>query len=433
MTDHLTSTVRPFKAGKIMEYRRQYTVSDSEMEATVVTDAVILPLRRCEDSVFSYGHGGIVTAGGNHVECADSTELVGGGYEPSVLPEMEQKKVVYCGYFQMQWGHFLMQSCNRLWYALDDRENVDEYIFAIDEGAEIPDISGSNYEGLFSLLGIAGKVRIVNTPTRFREVIVPQESFAITRFVRSGFASLFSTLRERALAGGDAAPSGPKKVLLGRSAFAKAAEMEMGLRDMEHHFSDNGYAVISPENVSIANLIRMMDSAEEIVTFSGSAAHNIVFAPRGAKITVIDRYPYVNYFQTAIDLAFGFDVTYVDANAFVRPVAVGLGPFIYTPNKYFDAYCSRRGLDFMAPPSDSECRKTVRRFMRIFRKEYGRRYDMPSYLLEHKPDMRDALSDSRRHYDERIHCPLWYRIALSLTPAILARDLYRTAKRLLRR
>lgn len=427
-----TWAVRPKKAEMIVEYGRRYCVESGKMVVSYVEDAVVLPVRRCDNPEFDFGLGGVVDSHGRYVPESASRELVGGGYEPAQLPDAELKTVVYCGYFQFHWGHFLMQSCNRLWYALDAARDVDEYVFAVDEGSAPPDIVGTNYEEFFRLLGIAGKVRFVSSPQPYFRIIIPQESFAITRFIRRGFADLFNGIRERAASGGEARRPGGR-ILLGRSSFAKAARMEMGLREIEEHFGRNGYEVVYPERMSLAALIQLMSSASEIVTFSGSLAHNLVFAPPGARITVIERYPYVNYFQTAVELAFGFRITYVDANAFICPVSPGLGPFIYCTNRYFDEYCRRRGLPLMPAPTETECRKMVRRFMRLHTREYDRDWKMPSYFEEHIPDMNDALADSEPQFGMERHCPAWFRLSLRLSPYILARTVYRGARSFLRR
>lgn len=405
------------------EYRHQYEVNDGEMGVAFVSDAIILPVRRIDDPVFDFGLGGVVNNVGEIVTNGECEELVGRGYSIPQLLEKEKKTVVYCGYFQQQWGHFLMQSCNRLWFAIGNPEGIDEYIFTVDEGVKIPEINGTNYGEFFKLLGIADKLKFINAPRRYAEVILPQESFAITHYVRSGFALLFNELKHRVSKLNDRPEE--RKIMLGRSSFAKARKMEMGLIEMEEHFRSNGYEVVYPEKISLTKFISLLSSATEIVTFSGSLAHNLVFAPAGAKVTVIERYPYVNYFQTAIELAFDFDMTYVDANAFIRPVSPGLGPFIYYSNIYFKEYCRQRGLTGMSVPTDYECRRMVRKFLRLYAREYDKKWKMPVYYEEHIPDMKDALVDSASVFNEKRYCPVWFRISVRLSPYILIRSVYR--------
>ena len=47
-----------------------------------------------------------------------------------------EKVVVYCGFFMEHWGHFLLEVTLRLWYALEEKEYIDEYVFLGLEGED---------------------------------------------------------------------------------------------------------------------------------------------------------------------------------------------------------------------------------------------------------------------------------------------------------
>lgn len=423
-----SNTVRPLKAKAIERCRRQYAVDSAALRHVTARDAAVLPLRRCEVPDYEYGCGGVVDADGHFIGLSASEDRIGGAYPFEFTPETENKRVVYCGYFNPQWGHFLFESLSRLWF-LFEKENtaVDEFIFITDADSPALLSPDSNHAEVFRLLGILDRIRIVSRPLRFSEVIVPEESFVLTKRISGSFSAVFDRIRSNVASGKTSEPG--LKILLGRSSFPKARKYEIGIADMENHFRENGYRVIYPERIPLKDLIFLMDRSEEIVTFSGSVAHNLLFAPPGSKVAVIEKFPYVNYFQTAVDISRRLDVVYVDANAFVRPVDVGLGPFILCFNRYFSAYCQSRGLsepDYNAAVRNSG--KNLQRFLLMHNREYGRDWHMPEWLGEFDDLMEEALSDSSSVYGEADAENLWFRIRDRFSPYKIARSIYRHFK-----
>lgn len=422
--EHSPLTVRPLKARSIADYRTRYAVESRPLGLSETSGAVILPLHRCEDPEFEYGYGGVLDSHGQLVQYSQSADRIGRGYTPDSELPTENKRVVYCGYFNPQWGHFLFESLPRLCFLADksDCGSIDEYVFVTDLNGKCDLDPRSNFAALFRLLGILPQVRIISRPVRFASVIVPEEPFVLGRRINMAFSRLIEKICQSAIT--SSAHASPAKLFLGRSSFPKAVKYELGLQRIENHFRAGGYEVVFPEQIPLDRLIAMMDRAEETVTFSGSAAHNLLFAPSGSQTTVIERFPYVNYFQTAIDVLRDLRTVYVDANAFIRPVDVGLGPFIYCENVYFDNYCRLRNLPLLPPQSEAERIKTLRRFLRLYGRDYGSRWQMPEWLAEHTPLMEEALSDTLSHYDlSKADTPL-FRLSEAISPCRLAKKLY---------
>ena len=418
-------TVRPLKAKAIGRCRNQYAVESDALRHVTVRDATVLPLRRCENSAYEYGCGGVVDADGRYVGLSAGEDRIGGAYPVGPEEKTENKKVVYCGYFNPQWGHFLFESLSRLWF-LFEKENtaVDEFIFITDSDMPASVSPGSNHAEVFRLLGIADRIRIVSRPVRFSEVIVPQESFVLTKRINESFSLVFDRIRSEVVSGKESETG--LRIFLGRSSFPKARKYEIGIADMENHFRKNGYMVVYPEQIPLKDLISLMNRSEEIVTFSGSVAHNLLFAPAGSKVTVIEKFPYVNYFQTAVDISRRLDVAYVDANAFVRPVDVGLGPFIICFNRYFSAYCQSRGLSVPEETAvGRQSEKRLHRFLLIHNREYGSGWRMPGWLGEFDDLMEEAFSDSKACYSEADADNLWFRFRNRFSFYRIVRSIYR--------
>lgn len=421
MSSGCSAATRPLKAKIIEAYRSQYDIDGRLPECVEVGNAVVLPLKRCPDECFEYGYGGVVKLSGEYVGLSASEDRIGKGYTVGSSFETEDKTVAYCGFFNPQWGHFLFETLSRLWFCgKEGYEHIDEYVFITDTGNDSVFPTG-NFAALFRMLGILDRVRIVSRPTAFAKVVVPQETFVLAKRINKAFLSVIERIVSAVPV---KAGVERKKIMLGRSLFPKARRYELGIERLERYFQTNGYELLHPEQMEPDKLIEAFASAEEIVTFSGSAAHNLLFAPCRCRVAVIEKYPYVNYYQTAVDLLRDLDVTYVDANAYIRPVDVGLGPFVLCTNDCFRAYCTGRGLPQPEELSETLCRKQLRRYLHLYTREYGSRWIMPEWLEEHRPLMEEAFSDSRRFYDEAsagLLCKLYCRIS----PRNILRRIYR--------
>ena len=134
-------------------------------------NATILPLRRDPSFGLLFGKGGVVDCDGNYVELSSIPLRVQHSY-PFENPEYRDEKVVYCGYLVDHWGHYLIEGVTRLWYFLEDDPTIDKYVFFLDEN-EQREIKG-NYREFLELLKIWDKLEIINKPTTYREVIVPE-------------------------------------------------------------------------------------------------------------------------------------------------------------------------------------------------------------------------------------------------------------------
>lgn len=86
----------------------------------------------------------------------------------------------------------------------------------------------------------------------------------------------------------------PEKLILGRSQLAKAIENDYGTIEIEQFFKDNGFVAIFPEKITLVQLIGYLANAREVMVISGTLAHNMLFAPCGSRLIVIEKYPNIN-------------------------------------------------------------------------------------------------------------------------------------------
>ncbi len=76
------------------------------------------------------------------------------------------------GPLHRHWGHFLVETLSRLWILFDYRcPNWDKIVFT----SPTPDIHSfhSNISEAFALLGISDKIKIIDKPARYAQVIEP--------------------------------------------------------------------------------------------------------------------------------------------------------------------------------------------------------------------------------------------------------------------
>jgi len=310
------------------------------------------------------GHGDFVPLSAINDECA--------AYPVAECEEID-KCAVYCGYFPMHWGHFLTEVICRLWYALEHDDEVDQYIFTVRPGYE--QRMHPNMKSFFQALGILSKVTLLSTPKAYQEIIVPEMCFRQGSYYSDSFMALFdkvcaNLLRDAGNCGWEPA----EKIYLSRSSFKKkGARVEIGTELLDHFFQKNGYLVVHPETLSLAELTWLLHHAKESVAPSGTICHNILFAPPTISWVIIEREAWLNPYQVNINQMKGCHVTYVDANYGLYPVEMGFGPYLMAYTKYFNLFAESRG--YQKPDeeymSESYVKKGFAEYMKTYKEQSG--------------------------------------------------------------
>lgn len=114
--------------------RNYYDVCSVECEE--VEEGFVLPLKKSiDDSGTSYFRGGVTDSCGVFVEMSRHWRGSKGGsltegYDFSLKDaEIVPKEVLYGGVFVNHFGHFLMESTNRLWYLIENKEKNLDIVF----------------------------------------------------------------------------------------------------------------------------------------------------------------------------------------------------------------------------------------------------------------------------------------------------------------
>lgn len=384
------SYLRPKKAAWL---KRMYATPFECRETLRVwqgENATILPLRDTQEEGLLFGRGGVVDKDGQYVPLSGLETRIMHSY-PFENPAYRDEKVVYCGYLVNHWGHFLVEAVNRLWYALEPDPSVDKYVFFFDEDQER--IIKGNYQAFFQLLKIWNKVEVINKPTTFREVIVPESAFLCMRYYSPKYLEIFDTIASRVVP--DPAWERHEKIFFTRSQFAQDNGYEFGMDSLDDYFGRNGYAILAPEKIPLDQMVFLLRNADEVASISGSTPHNMLFASSGQKLTILERLVMNDDHQVCINRMRQLDVTPIDANFHLYPVDF-CGPYVLGWNHILEEYTKDRK---MFPPSEhfsSEAYrdKCFKQYMRSYYDNYRYRWFMQDWYAEIADSLYEAYEDN---------------------------------------
>ena len=391
------SFVRSKKATAMKKWYEKSFEKKSSLEIIKLKEAVILPLKKFANDPWQFGRGGCVDRSGNYVELSAIKNRIYGTYQFEETTYKDEK-VVYCGYLINQWGHFLVEAVARLWYLQKEDSSIDKYVFFINYEEE-GNIKG-NYKEFFELIGIWDKIEIINRPTKFREVIVPELSFARRSYWSDEYKQIFNVLAKNIIIRPEW--NCYKKVFLSRGELNKSGDDKEYNADMlDDFFLKNDYAVIYPEKISLSYLIYILQNADVIATMSGSVQHNLLFAPDRKKEIILEKTVVTVDFTIDINIMKKFETIYIDSNMCIYPVNIGYGPYIYTYHGYLEEFALKYGLKPVEAFYENPARmkKILKKYMKIYRKEYGYKWYINDWELQFIDSIKQACDEGYQYFE----------------------------------
>lgn len=351
--------LRPQKAEALKKWYDQSVEVRQDPTVWRGSNATILPLRRDPADGLLFGKGGVVDEHGDYVPLSAIEGRVQFSY-PVETPEYRDETVVYCGYLVDHWGHFLIEGVTRLWYFLENDPTIDKYVFFLDEGEE-RQIKG-NYLEFFRLLKIWDKLEIINKPTTYRQVVVPELGIYMRTAYTPKLLKVFDTIADNVQV--DPSWETPEKIYYSRSQFQKGIPFEFGFATLDDFFQRNGYTILFPEKVPLGQMVHYIRNAKVVATLSGSLPHNMLFGRQGQKVEILERFVISDDNQTDVNRMRELDVTYIDANIPVFPTDF-VGPFIMGYTDCLQRFAQDRGYvhpdsQYLTPKHYKQC---FRRYM----------------------------------------------------------------------
>lgn len=300
------------------------------LEVSYIDDGVVLPLKKSEPGGPLMGYGGVLDRNGEYVP--ESAQIGKGDTLPRFIGKYEYDRnsekyydetVIYIGAFPPHWGHFLVDMAYRFWYF--EENDIPYKVVYCSEYAEISGV----YLEFLSLLGIE-KDRLfrITEPSRFKQIIIPQQGYMACEYYTAEYRSVFEKIVSN-LPKLNIVPY--EKIYLSRGHFGDAKGKEVGEKNIEENFANNGYKILYMEELSFSEQVFYINHAKIVAALSGTLCHNIVFAGKETELIILNKTHIINTHQVLINQMMNIKVTYI--NVYVEPfkkfpVSYGGGPFL---------------------------------------------------------------------------------------------------------
>jgi len=315
------------------------------MEVVTVPNGIILPQKETTGGPM-WGLGGVCDETGEFVPLSyydGGWATHGGGYEWEDETYMDCD-VVYFGMYFNHWGHFLVDLIGRLWYFAKNKGQKIKLAYL---GTEDPK---GNFLEFFSLLGIEQDDLLhITTPTRFRNVIVPEFSCKSCQWYSDEYRSIFDSMISAVAEEGYVNENLPslEKVYFTRLAFGKARSTEIGEDKIAKWMETNGFSLIAPEKLTIRDQIYIWNHAGHIVCLDGSIPISVAFSQNTDLTLTVLHKTHLEHLNVELYLLMRpCKVTFLDAywEPFKNyPKNIGAGPFVFHITQDIFDYSAQMG------------------------------------------------------------------------------------------
>lgn len=195
---------------------------------------------------------------------------------PGVVPlpesfEVVDEPVLFGGHLMKHYGHFIIESMSRLWA----RDLFPTLPLLFTSPRKWRDRPGYGVD-VFKALDLDSRIRLVDRPTLFREVVCPATAFeyrwkvfSVADEPHSAVASALEGSSER---------SWRRPAYLTRSGLSDDLRKSDAEPELEQELSRRGFDVLRPETMSLAEQISLFEQAPLVVGTVGSALHTALFS-----------------------------------------------------------------------------------------------------------------------------------------------------------
>ena len=272
--------------------------------------------------------GGVVDKNGKFIKSSVGKFGAETVYTPQEEIPYVPATVIYAGLFYPIWGHFISEGLRYFWTFANDfcREHFKDcplaYIpcelkYFIEEQ--------KNFRRLLEITGVdTDKFTPINRPTKFENIILPDESFFLDN--DDGLIKFTDAYREtidrvRNFALKNRTPTSSKKI------FYFYGRAQTGEERLAEYFRGKGYEIISPENLTFDEQLNLLINTESFASTLGSCSHNSIFLRDGAEVILIPRAANRLSYQLTLDAVHQLNVNYVDSS--LSTFDTHNGPYCY--------------------------------------------------------------------------------------------------------
>lgn len=333
-------------------------INIDNLNVTEVGDGVILPLVRCNDYETLDGvfKGGVCNKNGEFVagiirnrnkvatnmSCFESYDFE----DKDILKRDEE--VVFGGVLIPHFGHMMVDCMSRMWWFIEHRNENRKYVFL-----QQPGVGEFKFKEFFYLLGMKDEqLEIITQPTRFRNIIIPDESCHSLSGTSLKWKSVFDEIVTNVNTNYEFAKY--SKVYLTRSAFVKKEGDRDGYNEgineefYEQFFARRGYKILSPEKLPLPEQIYIIAHADELVCTMGTLSHLTVFAKDGLKCLFLLRVAdELVWPQLIINCIRNLDCSIVLGTKNLLPVTHTVGTYLYHPTRELRLYLDSNNIEYI--------------------------------------------------------------------------------------
>ena len=218
--------------------------------------------------------------------------------------------------------------------------------------------------------------------TQFPEVIIPDEAYRTGDGGNPAWLEWFGYVMKKAGKHFDT-----DKIYLTRTQWP--AGDGVGEEYYERFFESEGYKVIAPEKLSLADQIRYISGATHIACTMGTMAHMLPFARPDADVTILLRSPSsIMPAQLTINRLKGFKWRMIDATCNPLPTGQSNGCFLYAPT---DGFC-----EWSKTEKNKICDNLLVRYLKIWAKRFS---DPVNYRYINNRTMKDAVDSLTKYFE----------------------------------
>ena len=179
---------------------------------------------------------------------------------------------------------------------------------------------------MLEILGVdLSQVRTILRPTKFKNIILPDESFfcdpnSETRFFTDEYRETIERIKKYAQK--NFTPLDDKKFYFFHGIH------QFGEERLAKYFESKGYKIILPFNIDLDTELNILANCESFVSTLGSCAHNMIFTKDNSQAIFIPRSCYLTEHQNALNHLRDMNINYIDSTLSLFQPANG-GPFCY--------------------------------------------------------------------------------------------------------
>lgn len=251
-------------------------------------------------------------------------------------------KCIYLGLFLNIWGHCITDNLKKLWFlrTVECRKlQCEGYsICCALQGKDKQFIS--NFKELLSYLDInADDIRVVTDVETFSVLIEPDNALDDKHHLHQEYKNTIDIIRKNI----PYDEKLPKKIYFSRSNLHNGRDF--GEEYLEQVFSQLGYTIIHPEELTTEVQLKMLKSCDSFASTEGSISHNVMFCRPDVDAIIVRKTRSCNGYQYSSNVVCGGHFTYIDAHLSIWNIfGNDFGPFFLYVNDNLVSFAKSRGL-----------------------------------------------------------------------------------------